>query len=139
MIRILPTIIIAAGCLAAATNAHAAKKCNIVYPFTDSLGSSGKFVSEHKGIVSNSAICPVPYNLTVTKLTNTVIDISGKTKANKCGALTGSFTFNDGGCDSASGSVTIVGLGTFNDTVTRTQSARHAPVADTSALTNNLK
>ena len=138
MTKILAAALLGAACIASSGSAFAAKKCNIVGSFTDSLGSSGKFVSEHKGIVSNSAICAKPYNLTVTTLTETAIDIKGASKDKSCGALSGSFTFNNGGCQSASGTITIAGLGTFNDTVTRSGNARRTPV-DTSALTNNLK
>jgi hypothetical protein len=116
-----------AAALALGTGAaSAAKKCNIVGAFTDSLGSSGDFTSEKKGTVSNADICPDAYKLKVTKLTETVIDVKGKSKDKSCGALTGAFTFNDGGCDSATGSVTIVGIGTLPDTITKTQDNTHA-------------
>ena len=121
----------------AAGNALAAKKCNVVGAFTDSLGSSGQFTSEKKGSVSNSAICASTYALTITKLTSSVIDIKGKAKS--CGALTGSFTFNNGGCTSASGTITIVGFGTFNDTVTRSGNVAVRPPASSSALTGSFK
>ncbi len=137
MTKILAAALLGAAFVASSGSAFAAKKCNIVYSFTDSLGSSGKFVSEHKGIVSNADICAKPYNLTVTKLTESIIDITGKSKDKSCGALTGSFTFNNGGCSSATGSVTIAGLGTLPDTVTRSNKARSTP--DTSALTNKMK
>jgi hypothetical protein len=127
-------LIVAAG----TGTASAAKKCNIVGTFTDSLGSTGKFTSEKKGTVSNSLICADTYALTVTKLTETIIDISGKVKGGSCGALTGSFTFQNGGCDSAAGTVTIQGVGTFNDTITKT-GALHSPAADNSALIGELK
>jgi hypothetical protein len=131
--------IAAALMLAAGTGtAEAAKKCNIVGSFTDSLGSTGSFTSEKKGTVSNGLICAKTYALTVTKLTETIIDISGKVKGGSCGALTGSFTFQDGGCTSAAGSVTIQGFGTFDDTITRSGALR-SPAADTSDLTNKLK
>jgi hypothetical protein len=121
----------------AAGNALAAKKCNVVGAFTDSLGSSGQFTSEKKGSVSNSAICPSTYSLTITKLTSSVIDIKGKAKS--CGALTGSFTFNNGGCISASGTITITGLGTVDDTVTRSGNVAVRPPASTAALTGSFK
>ena len=138
MTKFLVSALLGAVCVAGSGSAFAAKKCNIVGSFTDSLGSSGKFLTEHKGIVSNSAICAKPYNLTVTTLTQTVIDIKGASKDKSCGALTGNFTFNNGGCNSASGTITIAGLGTFNDTVTRNASARRTPV-DNSALIAHLK
>jgi hypothetical protein len=137
MTKMLVAALLGAAFVASSGSAFAAKKCNIVYPFTDSLGSTGKFTSEKKGTVSNSSICAKSYSLTVTKLTLTDIDITGKSKDKSCGALTGSFTFNNGGCDSATGTVTIVGLGTLPDTVTKSGSARHTPV-DISALTKNL-
>lgn len=121
----------------AASNAMAAKKCNIVGSFTDSLGSTGKFTSEKKGTVMNTAICPTAYKLTVTKLTTKIIDIKGTTKA--CGALTGAFTFATGSCDSASGTVTIQGIGSFPDTITRSGADAHRASPDTSALTAHMK
>ena len=128
-----------ATAMTAGNTATAAGKCNIVGKFTDSLGSTGKFRTEKKGEVFNSVICSVKYNLTVTELTKTVVDVKGKTKGNVCGALTGDFTFNNGGCDSASGTVTIVGLGSFPDTITRTGKDSERPPADTSMLTTGLK
>ena len=139
MTKILAAALLGAVCMAGSGSALAAKQCNIVGKFTDSLGSSGKFTSETKGTVSNSAICPSAYKLTVTKLTETIIDLKGKSTDKSCGALSGKFTFNNGGCQSATGTITIAGLGTFDDTVTRTgKDARRVP-ADTSALINKLK
>lgn len=122
-----------------AGTAEAAKKCNIVGSFTDSLGSTGTFKTEKKGTVSNANICPAPYSLTVTKLTKTVIDVSGTSKNKSCGALTGDFTFNNGGCTSATGTVTIAGLGSLPDTITHTGNVAHSPAADTSSLSAGLK
>ena len=121
-------------------NAMAAAKCNIVGTFTDTLGSTGKFVTEKKGTVTNKTVCPQSYNLTVTKLTNLVVDIKGKPKGtSSCGALTGSFMFQNGGCTTASGTVTIQGIGTLNDTITKTGSKVPAKSADRSDLLNGLK
>jgi hypothetical protein len=122
-----------------AGSAMAAKQCNIVGKFTDSLGSAGKFKSEKKGTVSNASICSAPYALKVTTLTKTVIDITGTSKNPSCGALSGNFTFNDGGCTSASGTVTIAGLGSLPDTITKTGKTEHRPPADTSMLSAGLK
>jgi hypothetical protein len=122
-----------------AGNALAAKKCNIVGKFTDSLGSTGDFKTEKKGTVSNANVCPSPYALKVTKLSETVVDIAGKSTDKSCGALTGDFTFNNGGCDSASGTVTIAGIGSLPDTITKTGKAQHHAPADTSMLSAGLK
>jgi hypothetical protein len=122
-----------------AGSADAAKKCNIVGTFTDTLGSTGTFKTEKKGTVSNANICPSPYSLTVTTLTKKVIDVSGTSKDKSCGALTGDFTFDNGGCVSASGTVTIAGLGSLPDTITHTGKAAHRPPADTSMLSTGLK
>ncbi len=119
--------------------ASAATKCNIVGTFTDSLGSSGKFTSEKKGTVSNASICPAPYALTVTKLTNKVVDVKGTSTDKACGALTGDFKFNNGGCTSASGTVTIAGLGSLADTITKTGSIPTRTPIDNSALSAGLK
>jgi hypothetical protein len=119
--------------------ALAAKKCDIVGNFTDSLGSTGTFKTEKKGTVSNANVCSAPYALTVTKLSKTVVDIKGKSKNPSCGALTGDFTFNNGGCTSASGTVTIAGIGSLPDTITETGKAYHRPPADTSMLSAGLK
>jgi hypothetical protein len=123
-----------------ATPALAAKKCDIIGTFTDTLGSKGKFVSEKKGTVSNSVICAQPYKLTVTKLNEAVVDVKGTSKDNSCGALTGDFAFQNGGCTSAAGTVTIQGLGSFNDTITHTgKDISHTPVTDTSLLTAGFR
>jgi hypothetical protein len=120
--------------------ASAATKCNIVGSFTDSLGSKGKFTSETRGTVDNPNICPQAYALTVTKLTNKIIDVKGKPKGtSSCGALTGDFTFQNGGCTTASGTVTITGIGSFPDTITRSGKATSRPAADTSALFSGMK
>ncbi len=121
-------------------SAFAATKCNILGPFTDSLGSTGTFVSETKGTVTNTAVCPQSYSLTVTKLTNLVIDIKGKPKGtSSCGALTGKFKFQNGGCTTASGTVTITGLGTLADTIMDKGKIVARPGEDRSSLLRGLK
>jgi hypothetical protein len=66
--------------------------------------------------------------------------VKGKSKDQSCGALTGDFTLQDGGCTSATGTVTIKRLGSFNDTITHTGKAiSHPPQADTSMLTAGFK
>jgi hypothetical protein len=138
MVKSHITVITAALAMSVlAGNALAAKKCNIVGSFTDSLGSTGQFTSEKKGSVSNSNVCAATYALKVTKLSETVIDIAGKAKG--CGALTGDFTFQNGGCDVASGTITIAGLGTFNDTVTRSGKVVARARTDNTALTAGIK
>ena len=136
MNRILPALALT---IAFAAPALASKKqCNIVGAFTDSLGSSGEFTSQTMGTVSNTAICPSTYKLTVTKLSTKVINIKGKTT--QCGNLVGKFKFQDGGCTTAKGTVTITGIGTFPDTVTRSGAeVARKPSADTSRMTNGLK
>ena len=119
--------------------ASAATKCNIVGTFTDSLGSTGKFTSEKKGTVKNTNICSAAYALTVTKLTNKVVDVKGTSSNKSCGALTGNFTFNNGGCTSASGTVSIAGLGSLADTITKTGSIPARAPIDDSALSAGLK
>jgi hypothetical protein len=138
MQRIILGAVLAAACLGGPASAYAANKCNIVGSFTDSLGSKGKFTTEKRGTVDNGIICAKPYALTVTTLTKTVIDVKGASKDKSCGALTGSFTFQNGGCTSATGTVTITGIGTLNDTITRTGAAKR-PTADTSGLSSGLK
>ncbi len=118
-------------------SASAAKKCNIVGTFTDTLGSMGQFTSEKAGTATNAVACSTTYKLTVTKLSNTVLDIKGKAK--KCGALTGDFTFDAGSCTTASGSLIVKGLGTFNDTITIMNTAVKSKPVDNSALINGLK
>jgi formylmethanofuran dehydrogenase subunit C len=125
--------------VAGSGTAMAAGQCNIVGKFTDSLGSKGKFTSETKGTVDNTSICAKPYALTVTKLTEKVIDVTGKSADKSCGALKGDFKFQDGGCTSAAGTVTITGLGSFADTITRSGKLDHRPAADVSALTSGFK
>ncbi len=118
--------------------ASAAPQCDIVGTFKDSLGSTGKFTSETKGTVINKEVCPTAYALTVTKLTHKVVDVTGKSKTATCGALKGDFTFNDGGCTSASGTITI-GTTSIADTITHTGSIPTGKPVDDSALSAGLK
>ena len=120
----------------AAGNALAAKKCNIVGTYTDSLGSTIVFKTAKKGTAVNKNICASTYSLTVTKDTSKAIDANGTAKG--CGKLTSAFVPNYPTCTSATGTVTIQGLGTFNDTITKQGDAvRQTP--DNSALENGFR
>jgi len=122
----------------AAGNALAAKKCNIVGTYSDSLGSTIVFKTAKVGTATNSAICKSTYSLRVTKDTSTAIDTTGTAKG--CGKLTAAFVPNYPTCTSASGTVTIAGLGTFNDTITKTsKTVKPATSADTSALEKGFR
>ncbi len=125
------------GMTLAAGDALAAKGCNIVGTYSDSLGSSIVFKTLKSGTAFNSAICASTYKLRVTKNTPTAIDTKGKAKG--CGNLTASFVPNYPTCTSATGTVTIVGLGTFNDTITKTGAARVQPTQHNSVLEKGLR
>ena len=101
-----------AGMSLAASNALAAKSCDIVGTYTDDLGSTIVFNTTKAGTATNPNICPSTYALTVTKDTSKAIDTTGKAKG--CGHLTAKFKPNYPTCTSATGTVTIKGLGTFN-------------------------
>ncbi len=126
--------------LAVMTNvgaALAASKCDIVGTFVDTLGSVGEFSSEKRGKATNDTACQTAYRLTVTKLTETVLNFKGKAK--QCPAINAKFTFVAGSCLVANGTLTVKGVGSFNDTITITgEAARFKPV-DSSALTNGFK
>ena len=118
--------------------ALAAKKCDIVGTYTDSLGSTIIFKTAKAGTASNSLICASTYKLKVTADTSKAIDVTGKAKG--CGALTADFVPNYPTCTSATGTVTIVGLGTFDDTITKQSGAIRAPqTPDTSALEKGFR
>ncbi len=119
----------------AAGNALAAKSCNIVGTYTDTLGSTIVFKTLKAGTAKNAAICAATYKLKVTKNTQKAIDVTGKAKG--CGNLSADFVPNYPTCTTATGTVTITGLGTFNDTITKESKARVTP--DTSALQNGLR
>ncbi len=131
-------IALTAGLSFAASQALAAKKCDIVGTYTDTLGSTIVFKTAKAGTATNRTICASTYKLKVTKDTSTAIDATGTAKG--CGALTADFTPNYPTCTSATGTVTITGLGTFNDTITKQSKsvpARQAP--DTSDLEHGFR
>ena len=122
-----------------AGNALAAKKCNIVGTYTDSLGSTIVFKTAKAGTAVNKDICQSTYSLKVTKDTSSAIDATGKAKG--CGNLTADFVPNYPTCTSATGTVTIQGLGTFNDTITKQKddAVRVRETPDTSALEKGFR
>ncbi len=113
----MAAVVMTAGLSLAANHALAAKKCDIVGTYTDSLGSTIVFKTAKAGTASNSLICASTYKLTVTKDTSKAIDATGTAKG--CGELTAAFVPNYPTCSSATGTVTITGLGTFDDTITK--------------------
>jgi hypothetical protein len=121
----------------AASNAWAAKSCNIVGTYTDTLGSTIVFKSTKVGTASNPTICASTYALKVKKDTSKAIDVTGTAKG--CGALKGDFVPNYPTCTNATGTVTITGLGTFNDTITKqSNKVKARPASDKSALENGI-
>jgi hypothetical protein len=118
-------VAVAAGFGLTASHAFAAKKCDIVGTYTDSLGSTIIFKTVKVGTATNKTICASTYKLKVTKDTSTAIDTTGTAKG--CGALSASFVPNYPTCTSATGTVTIQGLGTFNDTITKKAGAVRPP------------
>ena len=122
----------------AASSAFAAKSCDIVGTYTDSLGSTIIFKTAKAGTASNAAICASTYALKVKKDTSKAIDVTGKAKG--CGNLTADFVPNYPTCTTASGTVTITGLGTFNDTITKqSKSVPARATPDTSALDKGFR
>jgi len=107
----------AVSLIATAGNAMAAKSCDIVGTYTDTLGSTIVFTTAKTGTAKNSLICASTYKLKVKKDTSKAIDVTGK--ASGCGNLTGDFVPNYPTCTTATGTVKIVGLGSFNDTITK--------------------
>jgi hypothetical protein len=121
--------------------ALAAPKCNIVGTWTDTLGTTVVFKSEKKGTLNNVSLCPKSYAVKVTKLTELVLDVTGSTKDKVCPTpFSVGGEFQNGGCTTVSGSITITGIGTLSDTFTKQSSpaVRTAP-ADTSKLVAGLK
>ena len=127
-----------AGVSLAASNAWAAKACDIVGTYTDSVGSTIVFKTTKTGTANNSLICASTYTLTVKKDSSKAINVTGKAKG--CGALKAAFVPNYPTCTSATGTVTVTGFGTFNDTITKQSGAARArPVQDKSALEQGLR
>ena len=119
--------------LATGTAIAASKGCNLAGTYTDSLGSTIVFKNNKHGTANNPAICPSMYKLTVTTNTQTALDVKGTAKG--CGALTAVLVPNYPTCTSASGTVTIQGLGSFPDTITKQGDLKAPP----SVLENGLK
>ena len=127
------TVALATGMALASGNALAAAGCNLVGNYSDSLGSVITFKTNKSGTAFNKSICPAPYKLKVTKNTPTTLDVTGKAKG--CGNLTGNFVPNYPTCTSATGTVTIAGLGSLPDTITKTGDLKSEP----SILENGLR
>jgi hypothetical protein len=124
-----------------ASGALAAPKCNIVGTWTDDLGTTVVFSSEKKGTLTNANLCPKAYAVKVTTLTKLVIDVTGSTKDKNCPtSFSVGGNFQNGGCTTVTGSITITGIGTLSDTLTKQSSATlHTAPADTSQLVAGLK
>ncbi len=121
--------------------ALAAPKCNIVGTWTDGLGTTVTFTSEKKGTLTNVGLCPKAYAVKVTTLTKLVLDVKGSTKDKACPTpFSVGGDFQNGGCTTVTGSITITGLGTFSDTLTKQGSASvHTAPADMSKLLAGMK
>jgi hypothetical protein len=134
----LSAVVLTAGLSLAAHDALAAKACEIVGTYTDSLGSTIVFKTTKTGTAKNATICSSTYKLTVTKDTSKAIDADGTAKG--CGNLTAKFKPNYPTCTSATGTVTVTGLGTFNDTITKkSKKVETRPMGDTSALEKGFR
>jgi hypothetical protein len=126
-----------AGMTLAASDAMAAKRCNIVGTYTDTLGSTIVFKTAKVGTAKNANVCKSTYSLKVTADTSTAIDTTGKAKG--CGDLSAKFVPNYPTCTSATGTVTITGFGTFNDTITKEAKAVRHEAPATSELTRGIR
>jgi hypothetical protein len=142
MKSIVPVAAVLAACLLASGSASAAKKCNIVGTWTDQLvGASASFTTEKRGSATIGAICPsAAYVLTVTTLTNSTWDITGKAKASaKCPTIAAALTFTAGGCTQASGTITVEGQQPIPDTFNKTASIKVNPATRSNALSAGIK
>jgi hypothetical protein len=136
--NVYAAIALTAGLSLAASNAWAAKACNIVGTYTDSVGSTIIFKTTKSGTAQNSVICASTYALTVKKDTSKAINVTGKAKG--CGALKADFVPNYPTCTSATGTVTITGFGSFNDTITKqSDKVRARPVEANTALESGIR
>jgi hypothetical protein len=124
-----------------AGGAFAAPKCNIVGTWTDDVGSIAIFSTEKKGTLTNANLCSKSYAVKVTKLTKLVIDVTASTKGKGCPTpFSVSGDFQNGGCTTIYGSITITGIGTLSDTFTKQSTpAMHKAPVDTSKLVAGLK
>lgn len=138
MKRALPVAAVLAACLLASGSASAAK-CNIVGTWTDTAaGATATFTTNKKGTSNIPAVCSKAYKLTVTTLTKTTWDISGTSKDVNCPSpVTADLTFS--GCASASGNVTIPGIGTIPDTFNKTGAIKTHPSSRNNPLASGIK
>jgi hypothetical protein len=132
------TVAAAAVLAVSGGGAIAAPKCNIVGTWTDDHGTTLKFTSEKSGRLTNGSLCPAAYKVKVTTLTRLVIDVTVSTKDTKCPTpFSVGGAFQDGGCTSIEGSITLAGVGTLSDTFTKQAST--AKPAESPALEAGLR
>ena len=131
-------VAVTVGAMLAGGPAFAAKQCDIVGTYTDTLGSTIVFKTAKSGTAQNSLICGSVYKLKVTKDTSKAINAKGK--AAGCGNLIAKFVPDYPTCNTATGTVTIAGVGQFDDTITKQGDAvKTRAKPDTSSLTNGLR
>ncbi len=114
------------------------KKCDVVGNWTDSYGAMATFKTDRRGTATAAIICSGSYSLAVTKLTETVFDISATSKNKSCPAITVALTFAKGSCTSASGTLMAEGQ-SLADTWTKSGKLVSRAAAPSPALTNGLK
>ncbi|HTZ69759.1 MAG TPA: hypothetical protein VMB71_03825 [Acetobacteraceae bacterium] len=103
-----------------------AAKCNVVGTWTDTA-ESAQFIMKTNKKGSTSTPNPLCNNekstITTTDLSKTVWD-SNITSKNCTVVITADFNFDKHSCTSASGTLTIPGVGTIPDSITKTGSAK---------------
>jgi formylmethanofuran dehydrogenase subunit C len=127
MQQLVSTLAVAGLLAAAGGSAYAAKKCDVTGTWTDSLGTTLIMTTSKKGSATNTVACASAYKVKTTKLTPTIWDVKGTAKG--CPTVTTDMTFQ-GGCNMVSGTITVQGLGSFDDAFTKVAGIRHAPRAD---------
>lgn len=117
------------------------KSCTVVGTWTDSYGTTLDMTTSKKGTAGGNQECNnETANIATTTLSATVWDL--KITSKKCTVvITGDYNFAAGSCTSATGTITIPGVGTLPDTLTLTSAAaaHRAPAAAPRALTRGMK
>ncbi len=120
--------------------AFAAKKCNVVGTWTDTMyGYSFVMTTDKKGTAGANPECSDEASkIVTTDLSSSVWDFNIESK--KCSVvITADFDFDAKSCTSASGTITIPNVGQLPDSITKSNAVRQTPHAAPSHLTDGLK
>jgi hypothetical protein len=100
-------------------SALAAKQCNLVGSWVDSYSETFTMTSQKHGSAGSNPECSdEKADITTTKITEKVWNL--KVHSKKCSVIiTGDYDFDAGSCTSATGTLTIPGVGQLADSITK--------------------